>query len=58
MSENHSNEPNTWFAVLRAARESGDRGLEAMARRELEALGYHVTVRRHADKAPAKGGQQ
>ncbi len=42
----HSIEANTWFAVLKAARESGDRNLESTARRELEAVGYHVTIRR------------
>lgn len=36
----------TWFVVLRASRESGDRELEALARKELEGLGYRVTIRR------------
>lgn len=34
----------TWFDVLRAARKSGDRELERMARRELEALGIRVAL--------------
>ena len=37
---------NTWFAVLRSARASGDRELETLARRELDGLGYRVVVRR------------
>ena len=48
MAENQSREPNTWFAVLRAAHEANDRDLAAMARRELDSLGYRVTVRRDA----------
>jgi hypothetical protein len=36
----------TWFAVMRAATRSGDRSLAAMARRELEKLGYRIIVSR------------
>ena len=45
MSENPS-DANTWFAVLRAARTTGDRDLERMAREQLEALGYRVVFQR------------
>jgi hypothetical protein len=43
-------DPNTWFAVLRAAREAGDRDLQAMARRELDSMGYRVVIRRDRDQ--------
>ncbi len=44
--EKTTNDPaRTWFDVLRAANASGDRGLVAMARRELERLGIRVTIR-------------
>lgn len=48
----------TWFSVLRAARESGDRDLESMARRELDALGYRVVVRRDAHEKRQEAGTQ
>lgn len=44
-----NHDPITWFSVLHAARHSGDRDLEAMARQELRNLGYTVTVRKGAD---------
>jgi len=44
----------TWFSVFRAAAKSGDRDLQAIARRELEALGYRVAVRRPAHQQLAK----
>lgn len=39
-----SRDAATWFAVLRAATESGDRELQSLARRELEGLGYRVAI--------------
>ena len=53
MSENPS-DASTWFAVLRAAKESGDRDLERMARQELEAQGYRVVFRPPRPKPAAK----
>jgi len=50
MAEKQSHEPTTWFAVLRAAREARDRDLETLARRELEALGYRVSITRQRER--------
>ena len=47
---------NIWFAVLRAARAAGDRGLERLARQELEALGYRVVFQR--PKSEPRGRQE
>lgn len=48
--------PTTWFAVLCAARASGDRALEELARRELDRDGYVVTVKeRNRDRRHAPG---
>ena len=56
MSNSTTNDSaGTWFGVLRAARTSGDRELEAMARRELERMGIRVTIRK--GQKP-KGGAQ
>jgi len=52
-------EASTWFAVLWAARESGDRDLERMARRELETLGYRVVFQQpKPESATRQEGQR
>jgi hypothetical protein len=58
MSEEYQTRPSTqadgdpmvWFAVLGRARQTGDRELESVARREMERLGYRVTLRRKTRK--------
>jgi hypothetical protein len=41
-----SDPARTWFQVMRAAREAGDRELEGLARQELDRLGFRVSIRR------------
>jgi hypothetical protein len=45
MGTTQSDPARTWFDVLRAAKASGDRQLEGMARRELEQMGIRVSIR-------------
>ncbi len=55
MGKTHSDPARTWFDVLRAAKASGDRDLEAMARRELERLGIRVSIRQPATEGARDG---